>query len=969
MGRRSELRTLELLLAGLKDSRGRVLEIIGEPGIGKTRLLGELEQAAAAHGLPALTGRAPEPERRIPFGPFVDALDDRLADLAAGGAARPTHDTLRSLGSVFPSLAPLVPAAAPAAGTHPAPLPLGLHGFYRAVRQSLHALAVPALVLALDDMHRADEESVELIAQLLRRPIDTPVLLVLAHRHRQTPVRLRAALAGTAWDHERLQLGPLSDRDMAALLGERTSTPWHRALYQESRGNPLYLKALHACMPQGLPADPSLTPGDAGELPPAVEAALLAELDALSPHGALLARAAAVAGESFDVPLAAEIASLDEAVALGAIDELAAQDIIRPTAGPLDFSFRHALVRRVVYDSTSPGWRLGAHARAAVALRRAGLPAAARAYHVQCTAAVGDLDAAEVLAEAAHAVRVQAPATAAQWLRTALRLIPAAGEHTARRLELMVLLGTALGASGHLQASRKVLHEALAGFPGEPSAPRAEAAALCARLDRQLGRPVEAGELLDREIAALRGAPGVERATLELERAQGEFAAGESTTSREWAYRALATVRSHPSAAPLQATALGIAASAACLAADRKAAAREADRAAELLDRMLDEEFTRRQDAGAWVGWSELLLERPAEALRHVDRALAFARYGGQAALLPNVFVARTLLLHSLGRLHEARSCAEEGVDLAQASGGGEERAAARVLNRWAGLWTGDPTAPPGAGLRPVEPRSGPAEGLFDSLSRYMQAEHRLESGDAEGCLTLARTGGGPGFEAFDPWSRVSWCELVVRAELAAGRAPEARRAADLGARAAGRLGLPGRTGLALLGRAQALAARAPAGALETATSAVEALESAGSVMDALRARMLVGTLLAACGRTDEAEVCLREVQTACAAYGARPMARRALAARRDLDCRPAAAPAGAAEAGRPSLTQREKQVASLVSEGLTNRQIAQRLFLAEKTVEMHLSRVFAKLGVSSRTALASLLIRAAAAAVQPGLL
>jgi DNA-binding NarL/FixJ family response regulator len=960
VGRRDELGIFEQMVRQFGDGMARVVEVIGEPGIGKTRMLAEARRCAAGHGVAAFTGQAREPERRRPFGPLVDALDDPLAaldvDHPINGLSR---SSLTLLATVFPALAVKAPLPGRPGEAGPPP---DLHHLYRAMREPLRALARPALVLALDDIHHADEESVELIAQLLRRPIAIPLLLVLAYRPRQTSVRLRAALAGTAWAHERLHLGPLAERDMERLLGGRGTAGWRRALYRESLGNPFYLKALSSSEPQ------LSAPGAgcaAGELPPAVEAALLAEIDTLTGAAQLLARSGAVIGETFAPALAAGIAELDRARARAAIDELAARDLVRPVPGSHELTFRHALVHRVVYESANPGWCLGAHARAAAVLELDGHSAVARAHHVERIAGPGDLAAVEVLAEAAETVRCQAPATAARWLGAALRLIPAADPPSPRKLDLMLRLGTALGVSGHPQASRDVLHEVLRWLPDDPHGRRAEAVAFCALMERLLRRPAEANALLDREICALAPPGSRHLAMLEVERASGELIVGGSGPSRDLARRALATARAHR-ALGLQAAALGLEATGACIQGDVPDAEKCLDEAAALLDGLLDDELAERLDAAAWVGWSELLLERPHDALRHFDRALARARARGQLLALPHPLIARTLALHSLGRLREATSCAEDAVDLAQLSGSGEQRAGALTLYRWTRIWTGELSDTAQTTYRPAEPgRNAPGD-WFETLLLFIWAEYRLESGDAESCLAAAQATGLPDLDRVDPWSRVAWYELLTRAELSARRVEEAQSWADRASRCADLLALPGRRGLALLAHAQAAAGHSPAAALEPAQAALGALQQAGMVTDALRARLLVGAALGARGETDRAAAELTTVQKACEAQGALPLARRALEARRRLDTGSVPArrsmPDTASDTAIAALTGRERQVAALVSDGLTNRQIAQRLFLAEKTVETHLSHIFAKLGVSSRTAVAGTLLRAATA-------
>ncbi|HEY0696401.1 MAG TPA: helix-turn-helix transcriptional regulator, partial [Micromonospora sp.] len=201
--------------------------------------------------------------------------------------------------------------------------------------------------------------------------------------------------------------------------------------------------------------------------------------------------------------------------------------------------------------------------------------------------------------------------------------------------------------------------------------------------------------------------------------------------------------------------------------------------------------------------------------------------------------------------------------------------------------------------------------------------------------------------------------ETMTRAELAAGRAERAAHWADRAAAVAAVLDLPGHTGLALLARAQVLAAEDPARAVAAAQVAARELASAGMVVDAARARMVAVGPLAAVGLADHSYREAKEVQAAFEGWGAHRLARQAALERRRLAARSSrrAGPDDREEAaGLNLLTRRERQVAVLVSQGLTNRRVAQELFVTEKTVEMHLANIFAKLGVSSRAVVARLI-------------
>src|SRR5512146_1865969 len=188
VGRADELGWLERLLDELARGHPSAVEVAGEPGIGKTRLLGELAARAEARGHLVLSGAASEFEHDLPFSVFVDALDEYVAGLDPDRLAVLDDAVQAELAHVFPSLSAL------AGGRQVSPQ----HERYRshrAVRVLLEHLAQTLpLVLVLDDFHWADSASAELLGALLRRPPAAAVLTAISIRPRQMPERLAAAL-------------------------------------------------------------------------------------------------------------------------------------------------------------------------------------------------------------------------------------------------------------------------------------------------------------------------------------------------------------------------------------------------------------------------------------------------------------------------------------------------------------------------------------------------------------------------------------------------------------------------------------------------------------------------------------------------------------------------------------------------------------------------------------------------------
>ena len=192
VGRRQELASLDAALDGLRSTGARWLVLDGEPGTGKTRLLAELSARAEAREHLVLVGRGSELERELPFGVWVAALDDHVAALGPDRVEALVGDRAAELARVLPSAAP------------GGDVPLGglqdeRFRAHRAVRALLVGLAARTpVVIVLDDIHWADEASLELIVHLLRRPAPARILTALAFREGQLPGSVLAALEASA---------------------------------------------------------------------------------------------------------------------------------------------------------------------------------------------------------------------------------------------------------------------------------------------------------------------------------------------------------------------------------------------------------------------------------------------------------------------------------------------------------------------------------------------------------------------------------------------------------------------------------------------------------------------------------------------------------------------------------------------------------------------------------------------------
>ena len=882
VGRDAELDAIDRLIEAAARGESSMLLVRGEAGIGKTRLLDRLSHRAAERRFTVLRGRATELESDVPFAAVVEALEP-LDDVALATPASPAerwrlHRGLRERLDALP-------------GGHP-------------------------FALVLDDVHWADPATLELLEHLMRRPPERPHLLVAALRPGDVAERLLAIRPAAALD-----LGPLAREAAEPLLAGLVDPDERERMFTQSGGNPLLLEELARA-------------GPGAEAPGGIVAAIGAERAALPAPARMLLDGAAIAGDPFDLDLAAAAGGLDADHALTGLDALVELGLVRPADIPRRFVFRHPVVRSAVHAAVPAGEEIAAHVRAARALEAAGAALPARARHLAHAAAPGDAESAATLRAAAALVRPQAPAIAADWLVAARRADPRLGA------DGQLALAETMVEAGRLEAALAVVDEAAVADGAADREHRVGLAVAGATVERLLGRHEAGSRRLER---VLDEAPGSGLLMAHLAISAYELGAAEETAA--WAQRA----RASDADRLVHAAAAAMLAPAHAFAGRADAARAEGDAAVEAVDRASDAELAGAGELLTAVAWGLLAVERFVDVLSVARRSALVIRATGNGPAAIALDVAAISALGLLGRIEEAVAAADEAEQAARVTGNDQAVQWALWMHAWALLERGD-----------LDAALAAAEGSVDLAQRLDDSALTTIARAVLGAVLVARgepARGRPLLDAYDlePGWRCRWTPPLVEADLALGDASAAAAHADQATALAESTPLAGPRAAA--GRAQALVALArgeTARAVELADAAVADAERVDGALDVARARLIAGRALAASDR----DGALRELAAAeqvAATAGAARVRDEALQEQRRLGRRVGrGGERGRAGGGVGALSPREREVAGLVADGRTNREIAARLFLSEKTIETVLSRVFRKLGVRSRAEVAA---------------
>ncbi len=957
VGRAEEVAVLDGALNDLTRGEWKAVELVGEPGIGKTRLLDELAAHADVRQQLVLSGSASELEQDLPFWMFVNALDDYVRGLDPRLLDLLDLDVRADLGSVFPSLSRL------------AQDPVLQHERYRthrAVRELLERLtATRPLVLILDDVHWADPASVELLGSLLRRPPEAALLIALAFRPDQRPARLRTELdrAQANGTLARVTIAAMTKPEADELLGPSVDPATASALYDESGGNPFYLEQLARSKDREAtrPRETSRLTVDLG-VPPAVATALADEMALLSDSAHLVLQGGAVVGDPFEPELAAAAAGVLESVSLTAIDELTGVGVVRRTDVPRRFGFRHPLVRRAVYDSAPEGWLLSAHERCATALADRGATAAECAHHVERAGRQGDARAVSVLRQAGEEAAHRAPESAARWYAGALRLLRD-DALAADRVELLLARAGALASCGRFAESYAALLESCQLVPADAVALRVRLTTACAGTEHLLGLHDAAHRRLTEAIADLDDPASTEAVALMLEFATDGAYTLRSPQLAELAQQALVVAR------PLGDPALTAAAAAALAGGTALCglipdAERYRAEAAALVDGLPDRDLARRLDAGVYLAGAELYLDRFAAAGDHAERVISVARATGQPALVSFAFMTLAWVRMLLGELAEGADTLDAAIEESRLLYNDQSLAGLLLTRSFTALLAGELELAVRAAREAVELTRELDDGFIPAAAPVALSAALLESGDpalGDAVDLMVHRCGGAELPLMPGGSfRAKWLELLTRCSLALGRQADAERAATC----AQDIVVPMGELQMAMAMAERAAARIALHAGDPQLAAQEALASAtaahdvGIPIEAALSRTLAGRALAKAGEPERAVV---QLETAAAALHACGASRYRDAAELELrrlgrHVSRRSNPGDLSGVGVASLTQRERQVADLVVTRYTNPEIAATLFLSPKTVETHLRHVFRKLDVTSRVEVARIL-------------
>jgi len=917
--REAELAAVEALF---EDGAG-VLVVEGATGIGKTTLVEAACLRAEAHGYVVLRARGSELEVGFAFG-VVRQLFER--SLAVAGSEGREALLAGPAGTVGPLL--LGDPVDTASGDRSFAV---LHGLYwLAVNMAAHR----SLMLAVDDAHWADEPSLRWLAYLAPRLGGLAVALVVALRPGE-PASTAPALLAVRAEASVIRPRLLSEAAVAsvvrAAVGEGASDELCAAVWAASGGNPFYASELLRGpeLESRFRLDPAKALVGGRE---AIAERVVARLRAAEPQALALARALALLGDGCELRQAAVIADMapSEAARLAAV--LVRGEILGSDDPPM---FLHPVIRDVLEASLESDERDAAHRSAGGLLHADGAPPGQVAAHLVRVRPAADRWVLARLREAARAaLESGAPAAAAGLLARALAEPPPTGERIA-------VLREAAQAEASLGRERgcALLEEALrvAADPRQ----RAEIALEVAEAYAALFRWVDGVDVIERALVEL--GPGEDALAARLEGALVVCGLHDARRASRVA-PVLARLSARPlagSAAEARAVAEGMA----MVLAGRRAA-----EAASPLEDALARADARAEnwDTRAALLWSLIVAERFDTVSPALGPMLNEVQRSGSARGLVAVYSTLGVLKLRMGALPEADAAArvalrvlQEGdfapglafaatvlADVAIEAGEldeAEELLALLPQEGWhAGLGTVLIPAARGR-LRLAQRR--PAEALRDfetcaaMFSREIWGTEMRDVGylhaRAGAALALLRIG-----------ERDRARELA-QAELADVRKFGTERALGVTLRAAG-LAEGGTDGLELLGES------------------VRSLRGSPALLERAHSLTELGAALRRARRRAAAREPLTEALDLAARCGARPLAARA---REELKAA-GARPRREWRTGVGALTPSELRVVHLAAEDRTNREIAHELYVTVKTVEGHLARAYAKLGIDGRTQL-----------------
>jgi predicted ATPase/DNA-binding CsgD family transcriptional regulator len=959
IGRKAQLDALIERLDNAIHGSGKLILLGGDAGVGKSRLVRDLKHEASTRQVRVIEGRCTSTESSVPYAPLMNALRFRIAK-GEGQAVAEILGPLRAvLAPIFPQLEPNGSESAETAADRDRERP------FEMIFAVLERLAAEEpMLLVLEDVHWADQTSLELLHHLAHRAPSHSMLVLATYRsdelHSAHPLRrLLGSLARNRVGEE-IRVQPL-DREqttemLRCMLGVDPDPAFAAAIWRRSEGNPFFVEELLSVLAGSGALEPNAEAAvilDRAPLPSNVSEAVLERVNTLGPRAVETLSVAAVIGRSFDFEDLRGVLGMSELELLEVLEQLVAHQLLREDRieHKDSYSFPHALMQEAVYESLISRRRRLLHRRVALVLEKRVGRTPSRldelAFHFRIG---GEHEKAWYYAKLAgdEAVRLRAWDDAAEHYEYALASLEEMSDETERAADLLERLAGVAWRRSQAAAGRQYTEEAL-------------------RIRRALGQNEETARLL-RRIASLRvedgDTEGAGEALDEALRLLGNtshstqlgaiyddlgklsLARGEMDRAERLLMQGL-SLASQNSQSAEEVPALVSLGELGILGGDVSAGVSRLDLALALLREgrlpferlarvyaegvrvlLLAQEYQR---ALAWANAAIALCTKQGivgyDALFRAMRAVILTITSGEEDTLAQareavVELRRTqrpelrdalrmlaFVYRARGELNEARSAYEEAAALgdrgrpvglaliALAEGRNEE--AVEVL------------------LAAVEavPPSQPlvARQLLPYLVEALLAVGRIK--DAERFVEKTP-------DVHDPWAGVAQLHHAVGLlRIAQGNAEEAKHELSLAADAWDRTG----------NRLESRRAR---------VALLEATISAGHSSEGLA---LGRQLLEELGRP----LLPRERENV-----------RRILRRAGVRTRPAAVAQSEARQEASLLTTREEAVLREVADGKTNREIAEALGIAEKTVSVHVSHILAKLGCKTRTQAARFVTR-----------